>query len=155
VSKYVATMLVVQVYGFYDECQRKYGNANAWRYCTEVFDYLTLSVSSQSLAQLCIGATGTGLNSAVDGVAPLVLLSGNLTVSFPHSQALIDGKVLCVHGGLSPDIRTLDQVCHAGIGGICIRACSKLVGCRPWFQHMGVLSSGPSLCCLLDTDPHH
>ncbi|MEW5307516.1 MAG: hypothetical protein WDW36_009905 [Sanguina aurantia] len=58
---------ITQVYGFYDECQRKYGNANAWRYCTEVFDYLTLS-------------------------------------------ALVDGKVLCVHGGLSPDIRTLDQI---------------------------------------------
>ena len=37
--------LHVQVYGFFDECQRKYGNANAWRYCTEVFDFLTLSVS--------------------------------------------------------------------------------------------------------------
>ncbi len=24
-------------------------------------------------------------------------------------SALIDGRVLCVHGGLSPDIRTLDQ----------------------------------------------
>ena len=26
----------VQVYGFYEECQKKYGNANAWKYCTEV-----------------------------------------------------------------------------------------------------------------------
>ena len=25
-------------------------------------------------------------------------------------QAIIDGRVLCVHGGLSPDLRTLDQV---------------------------------------------
>jgi diadenosine tetraphosphatase ApaH/serine/threonine PP2A family protein phosphatase len=46
------TFLQTQVYGFYDECQRKYGNANAWRYCTEVFDYLTLSVSC-SVAITC------------------------------------------------------------------------------------------------------
>jgi diadenosine tetraphosphatase ApaH/serine/threonine PP2A family protein phosphatase len=26
-----------------------------------------------------------------------------------HGQ-IIDGEVLCVHGGLSPDIRTLDQI---------------------------------------------
>jgi serine/threonine-protein phosphatase 6 catalytic subunit len=58
---------VTQVYGFYDECMRKYGSANAWKYCTEVFDYLALA-------------------------------------------AIIDGRVLCVHGGLSPDITTIDQI---------------------------------------------
>jgi serine/threonine-protein phosphatase 6 catalytic subunit len=58
---------ITQIYGFYEECQRKYGNANAWKYCCEVFDCMNVA---------CI----------------------------------IDGKVLCVHGGLSPDVRTLDQI---------------------------------------------
>lgn len=34
---------ITQVYGFYDECLRKYGSVNVWRYCTEIFDYLSLS----------------------------------------------------------------------------------------------------------------
>jgi len=58
---------ITQVYGFYEECQRKYGNANAWKHCTEVFDYLNVA-------------------------------------------AVIDGRILCVHGGLSPDIVTVDQM---------------------------------------------
>jgi len=58
---------ITQVYGFYDECQQKYGNANVWKYCTQVFDLLTLS-------------------------------------------AVVDGNVFCVHGGLSPDVRTIDQI---------------------------------------------
>ena len=58
---------ITQVYGFYEECNNKFGTLNVWRCCTEVFDYLTLS-------------------------------------------ALIDNKILCVHGGLSPDIHNLDDI---------------------------------------------
>ena len=58
---------ITTVYGFYDEIIRKYGNANPWKYCTDVFDYL-----------------GIG--------------------------AVVEGKIFCIHGGLSPDIRSLDQV---------------------------------------------
>jgi len=58
---------ITSVYGFYDEVMRKYGNANAWKFCVEVFD--------------CLGIA-----------------------------AIVDGRVFCVHGGLSPEIRTTDQI---------------------------------------------
>jgi len=58
---------ITQVYGFYDECLRKYGNANPWKYCTEIFDYLTLA-------------------------------------------AIVENSIFCVHGGLSPDVKLLDQI---------------------------------------------
>lgn len=33
----------VFLFCFSDECQSKYGNANAWRYCCKVFDLLTVA----------------------------------------------------------------------------------------------------------------
>jgi hypothetical protein len=58
---------ISNVYGFYDEIIKKYGNANPWKYLTDVFDYF--------------------------GTAALVNESG-----------------LCIHGGLSPEVRSLDQI---------------------------------------------
>eukprot|EP01084_Bolivina_argentea_P098869 177735_1 len=34
---------ITQVYGFYDECIRKYGDASVWKQFTDVFDYLPLT----------------------------------------------------------------------------------------------------------------
>jgi serine/threonine-protein phosphatase 2A catalytic subunit len=34
---------ITQVYGFYDECSRKYGSSAVWKSLTELFDYLPLT----------------------------------------------------------------------------------------------------------------
>lgn len=39
---------VTQVYGFYDECNRKYGNLNVWRSFTEMFDLIPLACLVES-----------------------------------------------------------------------------------------------------------
>ena len=58
---------ITQVYGFYDECLRKYGNANVWKYFTDLFDYFPIT-------------------------------------------ALVENQILCLHGGLSPCVNTLDEI---------------------------------------------
>lgn len=39
---------ITQVYGFYDECSRKYGNTNVWRFFTELFDCLPLTATIEN-----------------------------------------------------------------------------------------------------------
>ena len=51
-----------QVYGFYDECLRKYGNANVWKSFTDLFDYLPLT----ALVDSQIFALHGGLSPSID-----------------------------------------------------------------------------------------
>ncbi|KAD5960504.1 hypothetical protein E3N88_11976 [Mikania micrantha] len=39
---------ITQVYGFYDECLRKYGNASVWKIFTDLFDYFPLTALVES-----------------------------------------------------------------------------------------------------------
>src|SRR6185437_14090251 len=46
-------LCVICSYGFYDECLRKYGNANVWKYFTDLFDYLPLTALVEKQVRIC------------------------------------------------------------------------------------------------------
>ena len=55
---------ITQVYGFYDECLRKYGNANVWRILTDLFDYMPLT----ALVDSQIFCLHGGLSPSIDSL---------------------------------------------------------------------------------------
>lgn len=78
---------VTQVYGFYDECIRKYGSTTTvWRYCTELFDYLSLGAVIGSDAQIL--AVHGGLSPYFDSLDEIRRLDRKREV--PHEGAMCD-----------------------------------------------------------------
>lgn len=55
---------ITQVYGFYDECLRKYGNSNVWKTLTDLFDYLPLG----ALIENKIFCPHAGLSPSIDSL---------------------------------------------------------------------------------------
>jgi len=75
---------ITQVYGFYDECLRKYGSVNVWRYCTDIFDFLSLS----ALIEDRVFAVHGGLSPSVSTLDQIRKLDRKLEV--PHDGAMCD-----------------------------------------------------------------
>mmetsp|Transcript_11162 Transcript_11162/g.13513 ORF Transcript_11162/g.13513 Transcript_11162/m.13513 type:complete len:311 (-) Transcript_11162:274-1206(-) len=75
---------ITQVYGFYDECLRKYGNANVWRYFTDLFDYLPLT----ALINNEIFCLHGGLSPSIDTLDDIHKLDRLQEV--PHEGAMCD-----------------------------------------------------------------
>lgn len=75
---------ITQVYGFYDECLRKYGNANVWRYCTEVFDFLALGALIDNRA-FCVHG---GLSPSIHALDQIRAIDRKQEV--PHDGAMCD-----------------------------------------------------------------
>ena len=83
---------ITQVYGFYDECLRKYGNANVWKYFTDLFDYLPLT----ALVDQQVG----DVHARPRQPRPVS----------PLTASALPSQIFCLHGGLSPSIDTLDHI---------------------------------------------
>lgn len=75
---------ITQVYGFYDECLRKYGNANVWKHFTELFDFLPLAATVDH----CVFCPHGGLSPSLDNVDQILGLERVQEV--PHEGPICD-----------------------------------------------------------------
>jgi serine/threonine-protein phosphatase 4 catalytic subunit len=75
---------ITQVYGFYEECLRKYGSVNVWRYCCDVFDLLALAALVEGEGFCVHGGLSPSINT-LDQIRTI-----NRQQEVPHDGAMCD-----------------------------------------------------------------
>ena len=75
---------ITQVYGFYDECLRNFGTAEVWKYCTQVFDVITLSCVVEDHVFCVHGGLSPSLDTFQD------IRSINRQQEVPHDGPMCD-----------------------------------------------------------------
>ena len=76
--------MINQVYGFYDECLKKFGSLNVWRYCTEIFDLLALGALIDN-SLFCVHG---GLSPAINTIDDIRIIDRKQEV--PHEGIMCD-----------------------------------------------------------------
>lgn len=75
---------ITQVYGFFDECFRKYGNSNVWKAYTDLFDYLPIAAVVNNDTFCCHGGLSPSFNTIDE------LRNFDRKIEVPHEGMMCD-----------------------------------------------------------------
>jgi len=82
------TRQITQVYGFYDECLRKFGSSEVWKLCTSAFDALALAAIVGQGTSEARFAVHAGLTPSCDTIDEINTL--DRVTEVPHEGAMCD-----------------------------------------------------------------
>lgn len=145
---------ISQHYGFYDECLRKYGNANLWKYCMEVFDCLPIS----AVVEDEIFCTHGGLSPEITAIDQIRLIDRHREVPTegPFSDLMwsdpddIEGWAVSPRGaGMLFGQRIASEFNHVNDLGLIARAHQLVMdGYKFWFRDQNLVTvwSVPNYC---------
>ena len=142
------------VYGFYEEITRKYGNANAWEYFTDLFDYLPLA----ALVEGQIFCVHGGLSPYISTVDQIRLI--NRKMEIPREGVFCDLMwsdpddietwiISCRGAGWIYGWKVVDEFTHInGLELICRAHQLVMEGFKYWFEKKNLCTvwSAPNYC---------